>query len=108
APVDALFSQPAHPYTHGLMQAIPRPDTSTSTPRAEILGDLPSAISPPSGCRFRTRCPLAQDICAEIEPPLRSFGRGHVAACHFPLATPEPEAAAMASANGGDDHPAVR
>jgi peptide/nickel transport system ATP-binding protein len=50
------------------------------------MGELPSAINPPTGCRFRTRCPLAEDICAEVAPPMRSFpGSGHLAACHFPL-----------------------
>jgi peptide/nickel transport system ATP-binding protein len=88
APVETLFAQPAHPYTHGLMRAIPRPDLGAARSRAEIFGEPPSALSPPSGCRFRTRCPLAQQRCAEIEPPLRPFGREHVAACHFPLLTP--------------------
>jgi peptide/nickel transport system ATP-binding protein len=99
APAEALFAQPAHPYTHGLMQAIPQPDAGAARPRAEIFGEPPSAISPPSGCRFRTRCPLAQERCAEVEPELRSFGPGHVAACHFPLMTP----AATPTAAGGDD-----
>jgi peptide/nickel transport system ATP-binding protein len=62
-----------------------------------VRGELPSAMEPPSGCRFRTRCPLAQDVCAEVEPPLRSFGHGHRAACHFPLQEPE-ESTAEATA----------
>jgi peptide/nickel transport system ATP-binding protein len=53
-----------------------------------VRGELPSAITPPSGCRFRTRCPLAQEICSEEEPPLRLFGPSHRAACHFPLQPP--------------------
>jgi oligopeptide/dipeptide ABC transporter ATP-binding protein len=86
-PAEAMYSQPAHPYTAGLVNAIPIPDPdverskSAATPR----GELPSAISPPSGCRFRTRCPRAQALCAEVEPPLRPFGARHEAACHYPL-----------------------
>ena len=65
-----------------------------------VKGELPSSISPPSGCRFRTRCPAAQDVCAEVEPPLSDFGSGHVAACHFPLQTPV-TLSTTGSASGG-------
>jgi peptide/nickel transport system ATP-binding protein len=82
-----IYQRAAHPYTAGLIATIPVPDPQAARVRTEagISGELPSAISPPSGCRFRTRCPFAQELCAEEEPPLRSFGPGHVAACHFPL-----------------------
>ncbi|MHB8295669.1 MAG: ABC transporter ATP-binding protein [Acidimicrobiales bacterium] len=85
-----LYLRPAHPYTRGLIDTIPEPDPARERTknRAAIKGELPSAIHPPSGCRFRTRCPLAQEICAEVEPPLRPFGEGHTAACHFPLEQP--------------------
>jgi len=85
-----IYQRPAHPYTHGLVTSIPIPDPDierhkeADTPK----GEIPSAIDPPSGCRFRTRCPRAQQLCAEVEPPLRAFGVGHLAACHFPLETP--------------------
>ncbi len=84
---DDIYQRAAHPYTAGLIATIPVPDPEAARARrgAEIKGELPSPVSPPSGCRFRTRCPFAQDLCAEEEPPLRSFGPGHVAACHFPL-----------------------
>jgi len=86
---DDIYERHAHPYTAGLISAIPVPDPATARARRGIgiTGELPSPINPPSGCRFRTRCPLAQDICALEEPALRSFGPGHVAACHFPLQT---------------------
>lgn len=86
---DDIYERHAHPYTAGLIGAIPVPDPSVARARREIgvSGELPSPINPPSGCRFRTRCPLAQEVCAEEEPLLRSFGPGHVAACHFPLQT---------------------
>jgi peptide/nickel transport system ATP-binding protein len=85
-----LFEHTVHPYTRGLIDAIPVPDPEQARSRARIVvhGELPSAIDPPSGCRFRTRCPLAQQMCAEQEPPLRAFGPGHRAACHFPLREP--------------------
>jgi oligopeptide/dipeptide ABC transporter ATP-binding protein len=82
-----IYARPAHPYTAGLLAAIPVPvpEIARARTKAGVVGELPSAVNPPSGCRFRTRCPFAQDLCAEEEPQLRSFGPGHVAACHFPL-----------------------
>jgi peptide/nickel transport system ATP-binding protein len=81
-----IYQRAAHPYTAGLTAAIPIPEPQPAWARkdVEIKGELPSPVNPPSGCRFRTRCPVAQDLCAEEEPQLRSFGPGHVAACHFP------------------------
>jgi peptide/nickel transport system ATP-binding protein len=86
-----VYERPAHPYTAGLLESIPEPDPARARKDGEpaISGELPSSVHPPSGCRFRTRCPLAQDICAEQEPPTRAFhAPGHLAACHFPLQTP--------------------
>jgi len=89
---DDIYERAAHPYTAGLLESIPlpNPELARAAANAEvpIKGELPSPINPPSGCRFRTRCPLAQDKCAEEVPELRSFGNEHVAACHFPLQTP--------------------
>ena len=101
---DQVYLNPAHPYTAGLLETIPEPDPEIARARAEgdvpIKGELPSPLDPPSGCPFRTRCSFAQDICAEIEPPLRPFGNGHYAACHFPLQTP---LSAVAAAGGRSD-----
>jgi oligopeptide/dipeptide ABC transporter ATP-binding protein len=85
-----IYLRPAHPYTEALIKTIPLPDPAAEKAKTEvgIRGELPSPINPPSGCRFRTRCPRAQSICSEVEPPLRAFGEGHRAACHFPLQTP--------------------
>jgi peptide/nickel transport system ATP-binding protein len=86
-----LFRSPAHHYTRALIDSAPQPTPGRVHGSREIIrGDLPSAAAPPSGCRFRTRCPAAQPLCAESEPPLRAFGPGHHAACHFPLMDPEP------------------
>jgi oligopeptide/dipeptide ABC transporter ATP-binding protein len=87
-PSKRIYEAPAHPYTRGLIDAIPVPDPAVERAKGgpSVRGELPSAVTPPSGCRFRTRCPLATDLCAEAEPSLRVFGPGHVAACHFPLA----------------------
>jgi peptide/nickel transport system ATP-binding protein len=81
-----LYARPAHPYTAALLSSIPVPDPMVK-PREEatLSGELPSPVAPPSGCRFRTRCPKAQDLCAQVEPKMRRVGIGHFVACHFPL-----------------------
>jgi peptide/nickel transport system ATP-binding protein len=89
-PASAVYNRPAHPYTQGLLSSVPVPDPRVERARLKVIprGELPSALNPPSGCRFRTRCPRAKDICAEVEPPLRLFETGQMAACHFPLENP--------------------
>jgi peptide/nickel transport system ATP-binding protein len=89
-PAEAVYARTVHPYTRGLIETIPVPDPAIARNRdaAAVRGELPSSINPPSGCRFRTRCPLAREICSVEEPPLRPFGPAHHAACHFPLQTP--------------------
>jgi oligopeptide/dipeptide ABC transporter ATP-binding protein len=86
-----IYERAAHPYTAGLIATIPVPEPSAERAKqgAAIKGELPSPVNPPSGCRFRTRCQFAQERCAAEEPRLRSFGPGHMAACHFPLQTPD-------------------
>jgi peptide/nickel transport system ATP-binding protein len=89
-----IYERAAHPYTVGLIATIPVPQPAVEQAKkgAGIRGELPSPLNPPSGCRFRTRCPFAQELCAAEEPQLRSFGPGHMAACHFPLQTPDDSA----------------
>jgi oligopeptide/dipeptide ABC transporter ATP-binding protein len=91
---DDIYLRAAHPYTGGLIAAIPEPDPSAepTDDRSGIGAEMPSPFEPPSGCRFRTRCPRAQSRCAEEEPMLRGFDPGHSAACHFPLREPQPAA----------------
>lgn len=84
-PTKALFTSPRHPYTKFLLAAVPRPDPTCRSRGEDLLaGELPSPVAPPSGCPFRTRCPYAQEICAQQVPPLQGEG-DHQAACHFPL-----------------------
>ena len=84
-PVDEVYRRPGHPYTRALLASRPTFDPRQRTKGAPLAGDPPSAVDPPSGCRFRTRCPLAQAICAEVEPPLGPFTESgsQQAACHF-------------------------
>jgi peptide/nickel transport system ATP-binding protein len=91
-PAGDVYAHPIHPYTKGLIDTVPVADPELEKAKVHegVTGELPSAINPPSGCRFRTRCPFAQDLCAQEEPPLRTFTLdGHRAACHFPLRQPE-------------------
>ncbi|WP_406282237.1 oligopeptide/dipeptide ABC transporter ATP-binding protein [Embleya sp. NBC_00896] len=105
--VAAIYDSPAHPYTRALLDAVPAPDPTAAPAGPSLKGEIPSPMNPPSGCRFRTRCPIARDECARHVPQLREVQPGHRVACHFPLvgeaavfeqitlaveATPEPDA----------------
>jgi oligopeptide/dipeptide ABC transporter ATP-binding protein len=86
APTEQIFSTPRHPYTRGLLDAIPRMTEGAGDGRQPaVSGDPPSPLRIPSGCRFRTRCPMAQPVCETEDPALTASGDdpGHVAACHF-------------------------
>ncbi len=112
ASADRLYTEPAHPYTRALMLAsigaskalvggggvkmMPNPETD-----AEKQTEMPSSITPPSGCRYRTRCPHAEKICAEVEPVTRRVGDDHYVACHFPIGAPLSEDARQLAADGG-------
>ena len=115
-PVRSIFSGPLHPYTFALLNSIPSPDPTVGRRETAsvISGELPSPLDPPSGCRFRTRCPRAADLCAAEVPELRQLGDGHLVACHFPLSADSAAAAtatqvaaspaaASAAATGGTD-----
>jgi oligopeptide/dipeptide ABC transporter ATP-binding protein len=90
APGESLYGFPRHPYTGALLSAVPVPDPVGGHRKRELLtGDVPSPANPPSGCRFHTRCPKAQQLCSDQEPPLVDKDGGTVAACHFPLTREE-------------------
>ncbi len=82
---DDLYQAAAHPYTEALLASIPEPDPDHTSGHKALTGELPSPLNPPSGCRFRTRCPYAQERCASEEPLLRELAPGHQVACHFPV-----------------------
>jgi peptide/nickel transport system ATP-binding protein len=90
AQADVLYREPAHPYTNALLASIPTPEPVIASDRVEPLKstELPSPINPPSGCRFRTRCPRAQDVCTSDEPVMREIRPNHFVACHFPVEVP--------------------
>jgi oligopeptide transport system ATP-binding protein len=94
SPAEELYRRPIHPYTEALLSAVPIPDPELSARRERIVleGDVPSPVSPPSGCRFHPRCRYATEICSQVEPPLVEHAPSHVAACHHPLNTAEPAA----------------
>jgi len=83
APSEALYERPNHPYTEALLSAVPVPEPGRARKRMILEGDIPSAINPPSGCVFRTRCPRAEAICARATPELKQVGPGHFSACHL-------------------------
>jgi peptide/nickel transport system ATP-binding protein len=87
---DVVFSAPSHPYTRALSQSIPEPDPEAPIVDVALFGELPSPLNPPSGCRFRTRCPRAEEVCAQQEPEIREVRPERFVACHFPLEDPAP------------------
>ncbi|HEY2173641.1 MAG TPA: oligopeptide/dipeptide ABC transporter ATP-binding protein [Mycobacteriales bacterium] len=80
---DSLYARPHHPYTQALFSAVPVPDPTVRQDRVVVSGEVPSSLAPPAGCRFHTRCPLAQERCRVEEPKLHHAGAGHAVACHF-------------------------
>jgi oligopeptide transport system ATP-binding protein len=98
-PGESVYREPLHPYTRALLDSIPSTEPGARRASATIKGEPPSPINPPSGCRFRTRCPRATDKCALEEPKPVELAPGHLVACHFPLSEPAPIGAAKAGAD---------
>jgi oligopeptide/dipeptide ABC transporter ATP-binding protein len=114
SPAEELYVKPIHPYTAALLDAIPIPDPKENRARERhvVSGEPPNPIDPPSGCRFRTRCPRASEVCARVEPPLAEYPGGHLAACHHPLGVSGDEIAAarrspLSPASAGEELPAA-
>ena len=108
APTDELFSRPLHPYTQALLSAIPIPDPELKRERIVLKGDVPSPASPPSGCRFHTRCPAVMPICSKVDPPFLEIRRDHFTACHlYPEGLPSRDgsSASRASSESGEAAP---
>ncbi len=105
APSEELYSKPRHPYTGALLSAVPVPDPTGSRRERQLLtGDVPSPANPPSACRFHTRCPKAQPLCSQDDPPLESKGATGIAACHFPLTDEEIATRLPAALSSGGNH----
>ncbi|MAT04581.1 MAG: peptide ABC transporter ATP-binding protein [Acidimicrobiaceae bacterium] len=85
---DDLYARPAHPYTNVLVESIPVPDPEVAVTRAAAIGEPPSPVAPPSGCRFHPRCPNADELCSTTEPEIREIAPAHYVACHHPNVTP--------------------
>jgi oligopeptide transport system ATP-binding protein len=85
-PAEQLYTNPVHPYSVALLSAVPIPDPKENAAREALVleGDVPSPVNPPPACRFHPRCPWATEVCSQIEPPLRDYGGGRIAACHHP------------------------
>jgi oligopeptide/dipeptide ABC transporter ATP-binding protein len=112
SPSEQLYEKPIHPYTDALLGAIPIPDPEENRRRERITlqGEPPSAVDPPSGCRFHPRCPRATEICGRVEPPLTEYAGGHLAACHHPLSVTREEIGAatrspLSPSSAGDELP---
>jgi peptide/nickel transport system ATP-binding protein len=102
APADDLYARPAHPYTRVLLDAIPVPDPEVPLSHTDIVGEPPSPVLPPPGCRFHPRCPRADETCRTVEPELTPLGDGHFVACHHPLVEAAPVETAVSVGTAPD------